>query len=114
MTSIFTRIANRELPAKIFYETDGVLVIADHRPRAPVHLLIIPKQEVHNFYQAPPEVLDLLNRTVKVVAEKLGLESHFRIIINNGFGQEIDHIHYHFLSDIGAERLTFITENDDE
>jgi histidine triad (HIT) family protein len=108
MPSIFTRIVNRELPAKIFHETNEVIVIADHRPTAPVHLLIIPKVEVRNFYEAPPEVLSLMNDTVKQVAERLKLENHFRIIVNNGLGQEIDHIHYHFLSDRGAERVQYL------
>lgn len=108
MSSIFTRIISRDLPAKIFYETDEVIVIADHRPRASVHLLIIPKQEVRNFFEAPPSVLNLLDETAKIIAGKLQLEDHFRIIINNGFGQEIDHIHYHFLSDRGADRLKYI------
>lgn len=108
MSSIFSRIINRELPAKIFYETDAVIVIKDIYPKAPVHLLVIPKTECRNFYEASIETLTLLNKTVKIIAEKLGIEDHFRIIINNGFGQEIYHIHYHFISDRGAENLKFI------
>ncbi|MEW6412342.1 MAG: HIT family protein [Candidatus Zixiibacteriota bacterium] len=107
MPSVFTRIINRQLPAKIFYETADIIVIADHRPKAPVHLLIIPKAEIRNFFQAPPEVLALMDDTVKIIAGKLGLQDHFRIVINNGFGQEIDHIHYHFLSDRKPSSLEF-------
>ena len=108
MPSIFTRIINRELPAKIFYETDEVIVIQDHRPKAPVHLLIIPKAESKNFYETSEDILVLLNETTKEVARRLGLTDHFRIQVNNGLGQEIDHIHYHFLSDRGVEKLTFV------
>jgi histidine triad (HIT) family protein len=107
MSSVFTRIINRELPAKIFYENDEVIVIADHRPQAPVHLLLIPKAETVDFYRTPPETLAMLDRTAKLVAEKLGIEDHFQIRINNGLGQEIDHIHYHFISNRGADRLAF-------
>ncbi|UCD63783.1 MAG: HIT family protein [Candidatus Zixiibacteriota bacterium] len=110
MSSVFTRIINRELPARVFYETEQVIVIADHRPKAPVHLLIIPKAETRDFYRTPAETLSLLDETVKVVARKLGVEDRFRVIINNGLGQEIDHIHYHFLSDSGAARLEFLPE----
>ena len=53
-------------------------------------------------------MLGLLNETVKVVADKLNIANHFRIVVNNGYGQEIDHIHYHFLSNRGADRLRFI------
>ncbi|HUV30358.1 MAG TPA: HIT family protein [Acidobacteriota bacterium] len=110
MPSVFTRIINRELPARIFHETDRVIVIADHRPRDAIHLLIIPKEEHRNFIETPPEVLQLLNDTAKFVASKLGLEEHFRLVINNGYGQEIDHVHYHFMSDAGREKLTFLKE----
>jgi histidine triad (HIT) family protein len=108
MPSVFTRIINRQLPAKIFYEDDEVIVISDHRPQAPVHLLLIPKRESRDFYQTPPETLDMLNRTAKMIADKLGIANHFRIVINNGYGQEIDHVHYHFLSNRGADKLKYL------
>jgi len=108
MLTVFERIINRQLPAKIFFEDDQVIVIADHYPRAPVHLLIIPKLVTKNFYEAPQETLNMLNKYSKMIAEKLGITDHFRVIINNGYGQEIDHIHYHFMSDRGAENLKFM------
>lgn len=108
MVSVFTRIINRELPARIFYEDDQVIVFADHRPQAPVHLLLVPKKESRNFFETDYETLDLLNKTAKMVAEKLGIADHFQIRINNGLGQEIDHIHYHFLSNRGQDKLKFL------
>ena len=108
MPSVFTRIINRELPAKIFYETDEVIVIADHRPRDTTHLLIIPKEEYTNFVHTPPEILALLDETAKIVADKLGLSDHFRLVINNGYGQEVDHIHYHFISNQKSDNLTYL------
>lgn len=108
MTSVFDRIINRDLPAKIFYETDEVIVIADHIPKDDVHLLIIPKQVYRNFQEAPSDLLAMLDATVKLIAVKLGLESHFRLLVNNGYGQEVDHLHYHFLSDRGSDRLVFL------
>ena len=108
MPSIYTRIINREIPSKIFYETDNVIVIADIFPKAPLHLLLIPKEESKNFYQTKPETLAMLDKTVKIIADKLGVTDRFRIIINNGLRQEIDYLHYHFLSDHGIENLKFI------
>lgn len=110
MPSIFTKIINREIPSKIFYETDDIIVIADINPKAPVHLLIIPKVETENFYQTEPGTLALCNQTVKLIAKKLGIEDHFRVQINNGLGQEVPHLHYHFMSDRGLENLEFINE----
>ena len=108
MSCVFCLIINRELPAKVFYETDEVIVIADHRPKDAVHLLIFPKQEYRNFQTTPPEVLVMLGQTAKLVAEKLGLTDHYRIQINNGYGQEVEHVHYHFMSNRGTERLVFL------
>ena len=108
MSSIFTKIINRELPSKIFYETDNIIVIEDINPKANIHLLIIPKVETKNFYFTPAETLNLLNDTVKEIARMLKLEHRFRIQINNGFGQEVEHLHYHFMSDYKSDNLKFL------
>ena len=107
MASIFTRIINREIPAKIFLEDEQVIVIEDIRPRSPVHLLIIPKVETTNFYETPPETLNMLNEYVKKIATMLEIGDHFQLVINNGLRQEIDHLHFHFRSDRGADKLQF-------
>jgi len=107
MHDIFEKIIRREIPSKVFYETDEVIVIQDIRPKAAVHLLLIPKRKFKNFYEAPPETLAMLDQTVKKVAEMLGISDYFRVQVNNGLGQEIDHVHYHFLSERGAEKLKF-------
>ena len=108
MASIFTRIINRELPARIFHETDDVIVIADHRPKMPVHLLLITKKEFPNFQNTPREALALLCETAKFVAEKLGIPDHYQLAVNNGLGQEVDHIHFHFFSNRGMEKLEWV------
>ena len=108
MPSIFTKIINREIPSKIFHETDQVIVIADISPKTPVHLLIIPKAESKNFHETDNNILEMMNDTVKTVADKLGIADHFKVQINNGYGQEVDHLHYHFMSDKGVEKLQFL------
>lgn len=110
MASLFTRIINREIPSKIFHETDDVIVIADINPKDKVHLLIIPKREYKNFSETPADVLALLNQTAKDVADKLGILDHFKLLTNIGYGQEIDHVHFHLLSNRGAEKLLFIND----
>ncbi len=108
MPSVFTRIMNRELPAKIFHEDDECIVIADHRPKDRIHLLIIPREVTPNFYETPPEILAMLDRKVKLVAEKLGLEDHFKVWIHNGYGQEVFHLHYHFISNRTTDKLVYL------
>jgi histidine triad (HIT) family protein len=111
MASVFTRIISRESKAKIFYETDEVIVIADHRPKDRIHLLIIPKEEYPTYHETPPEVLAMLDRTAKEIAEKLEITDHYRLVINNGYGQEIFHVHYHFLSNRSSEKLRYMEGN---
>jgi histidine triad (HIT) family protein len=114
MPSVFTKIINRELPAKVFHETDNVIVIADHRPRMPVHLLIIHKTEFPTFQETPTKVLGLLCDVAKDVAEKLGIPNHYQLHVNNGYGQEGDHIHLHFMSNRGLGRLQYIEDSKSE
>jgi histidine triad (HIT) family protein len=110
MATIFDRIIAREIPAKIFYETDQVIVFADHRPKDLVHLLICPKTAYPTFQETPPEVISLLAETAKLVAARLDIADHYRLQINNGYGQEVFYIHFHFLSDRGHKRLVFLPE----
>ncbi|MFH2056700.1 MAG: HIT domain-containing protein [bacterium] len=101
MACVFCKIIAREEPAKVFYEDDEVIVFHDHRPSAPVHLLICPKEHYDNFRAAPPEVHTKLAATVQKIAEMLGEQGkNFRLIINNGsgWGQIVFHLHYHFLA----------------
>ena len=110
MDDIFEKIISKEYPSKIFYEDDEVIVIQDLYPKAPVHLLLIPKEKSRNFYEASLDTLAIMGKTVKKVAKLLKIEDHFQIQVNNGYGQEIAHLHYHFMSDRGSENLKFISE----
>ncbi len=85
-----------------------MIVIADHRPKDTIHLLIIPKTEYCNFYETPAEVLAEMAETAKLVAERLGITDHFRLVFNNGYGQEVDHVHIHFLSNRTSDQLRYL------
>ena len=102
MKNIFQKIIDREIPAKIVYENDQLIVINDISPQAPVHLLIIPKVFLANLLSAESEHQDVLGQLLiasRKVAEQLGLES-YRIVINNGdqAGQTVPHLHLHLLA----------------
>ena len=79
-------------------------------PKTPFTCSSSPSRSTETSTSTPPEVLTLLSQTAKLVAEKLGLTDHYRIQINNGYGQEVAHIHFHFMSDRGADRLTFLPQ----
>jgi histidine triad (HIT) family protein len=99
MPTIFTKIMNREIPADIVYEDEHILAFRDINPQAPVHILIIPREEVSGIATLPEtgDHLHLLNAARKI-AEREGLAS-YRLIINQGpdAGQSVEHLHAHLL-----------------
>jgi histidine triad (HIT) family protein len=100
MATLFTKIINREIPGEIVYEDDHAVAFKDIDPKAPVHIIIVPRAELPGV-SAVPESGDhqyLLN-AAKNVADKLNLES-YRLVINQGAdaGQTVDHLHIHLLA----------------
>jgi histidine triad (HIT) family protein len=100
--TIFKRIIDREIPADIVYEDQQALAFRDIKPEAPVHVLIIPKQEIASLAEATDADAALLGHLLGVarrVALQLGLSGGFRVVINAGpdAGQSVDHLHVHLL-----------------
>ncbi|MBC6428193.1 MAG: histidine triad nucleotide-binding protein [Cellvibrionales bacterium] len=100
--SLFTRIIRRELPADILHEDDHCIAIRDINPRAPVHILLIPKPEIPRLADATPDHQKLLGHlllTASQIAQQHGIGDAFRLIINNGegAGQTVFHLHLHIL-----------------
>jgi len=107
MTTIFGKIVNGELPADKVFENDLVLAIKDINPRAPVHLLIMPKKEIRNLQSASEEDYELITECVKVaqqLAKEFNIEDGYRLLTNNGSsaGQSVYHLHFHL---IGGSKL---------
>ena len=101
--TLFQRIIDREIPAKIEYEDDQCIVLHDIQPQAPVHLLIIPKAHVTRASEATPSndsSLGHLISTSALVAKKLSLSSGYRLVINSGpdAGESVPHLHVHLLA----------------
>ncbi|MFW5698092.1 MAG: histidine triad nucleotide-binding protein [Fimbriimonadaceae bacterium] len=108
MASIFTKIINREIEAEIVYENDHVVAFKDVDPKAPVHVLIVPRTEIEGLNSLPEEGdhRHILN-AAKVVAEKMGVaEDGYRLVINQGEngGQSVPHLHAHIL---GGRKLAW-------
>lgn len=100
--TIFKRIIDREIPAKIVYEDELCLAFHDVTPQAPTHVLVIPKKEIPSLAQADDGDAALLGHllvTAKKVAVELGLDNGYRTVINCGRdgGQSVDHLHVHLL-----------------
>ncbi|MDC7221426.1 MAG: histidine triad nucleotide-binding protein [Spirochaetales bacterium] len=101
--TIFDKILAGDIPADKVFEDDHVLAFRDVNPRAPVHVLVIPKKKVVTFTELKDretEEVGLFFQRVAEVAEQLGLdEEGYRIVMNKGkHGQQTVHyIHAHIL-----------------
>jgi len=103
--SIFTRILEGEIPSEILYEDDHCFAIKDISPRAPTHLLVIPKKPIPRLVDADVEdhaILGHLMLAAGKIAKAAGVGDAFRLIINNGegAGQTVFHLHMHILGNI--------------
>lgn len=115
--SVFTKIINRELPATIVYEDEEIIAFVPLREQAPVHLLIVPKKEIHTLNDATEDDALLLGKML-LVAQKLAkengiAETGYRICINTNedAGQSVFHIHMHLL---GGRKLGPMVSQDEE
>ncbi|WP_439593963.1 HIT domain-containing protein [Microbacterium sp.] len=101
--SIFTRIYEGEIPSEIIAETDNAFAIRDIAPKAPVHLLVIPKSGTYR------NVVELAAGDPDLLAEMIGLanslaaehaDGDFRLVFNTGegAGQTVFHVHAHVLA----------------
>ena len=100
--TIFKRIIDKEIPAKIAYEDDLCLAFHDVNPQAPTHVLVIPKKEIPSLAELDAQDQMLVGHLVLVVqklAKDLGLGSGYRVVVNCGpdGGQSVDHLHLHLL-----------------
>ncbi|MFA5057607.1 MAG: histidine triad nucleotide-binding protein [Opitutaceae bacterium] len=103
MKTIFQRIIDHEIPARIEHEDERCIVIHDIQPQAPVHLLIIPKQviaRVGDATAADEPLLGHLLVTAGMIAKKLGLAGGYRLVINSGPDacESVPHLHVHLLA----------------
>ena len=97
---LFCKIVNKELPADIVFEDENVLAFRDIHPKAPVHILIIPKQHIESINSENSEniVKDLI-LTAKNIIKRDSIKG-YKLVFNVGKegGQIIDHLHAHLLS----------------
>ncbi len=100
---IFCRIGRHEAPAEFVYEDETAFVIKDRFPKAPVHLLVIPRKHISRIDALTDDDNDLivhLFKVVRMIAVKYQLEAGYRVIINSGAdaGQTVSHLHIHVIA----------------
>lgn len=107
--SIFAKIIAREVPAEFVHEDELCIAIRDIAPKAPTHILVIPKKPIISLADLTVEDEAIVGRCVLVasqVAERFGLHNGYRLVVNCGEegGQEVPHLHFHLL---GGRPLTW-------
>jgi len=106
---LFCKIVAGQIPAKKAYEDERVLAFHDIDPKAPTHILIIPKQHIAGLKEAQPadaEILGYCQLVAARIAREKNLEDGYRTVYNAGpgAGQSVFHLHLHLL---GGRKLTW-------
>lgn len=98
---LFCKIAAGQIPSKTVYSDDRVFAFEDIAPKAPTHVLVIPRRHIATLADASPEDETLIGEVVAraaSIAREKGL-ADFRLVANNGAGagQSVFHLHFHLL-----------------
>jgi len=102
-TCLFCRIGRREVAAEIVHEDDLVLAFSDINPKAPTHLLVIPRRHIQSAADLRESDAEMLGRLFGVAAQlarDAGISDRgFRLVTNSGpgAGQSVDHLHFHLM-----------------
>lgn len=102
MDCIFCKIISGEIPSNRVYEDEQVLAFRDIAPKAPVHVLIIPKTHIAGVREITADnsaVVAHIFTVIPQIAQQLGI-TDYRVVSNNGeqAGQTVHHLHFHLLS----------------
>ncbi len=103
MNCIFCKIIKGEIPANKVYEDDDIIVFKDIAPKAPIHVLVVPKVHFASLDKAKDENEKLLGKLLlqaRDIAKSFGVnKSGYKVVINNGAGsgQIVFHLHLHLL-----------------
>lgn len=100
---IFCKIANKEIPKEFAYEDEDIMVFPDIHPAKPIHLLILPKKHIADFSElSEPLLIQKLTDVAKKMIKGQGLENKgYRLLVNGGGAQIINHLHIHLLGPLG-------------
>lgn len=100
---VFCKIRDRIIPKEFTYEDRDIMVFPDIRPVAPIHLLIVPKKHIGDFLMMDDKglMMKLTKITQKMIKDEKLEGKGYRLVINGGGAQLIDHLHIHLLGPMG-------------
>jgi len=97
---LFCKIVNKEIPSNIILENDEFLAFHDINPKAPIHILAIPKVHVDSFNELSGDMMKNMTSFIQDIAKEVNIKKNgYRVITNIGEngGQEVKHLHFHVL-----------------
>jgi histidine triad (HIT) family protein len=107
---IFCQIGSGKIPSDVVYQDETVMAFKDIHPKAPVHVLIMPKKHIPSTADITQEDLPIIAHmieTANIVAQKAGIPGAYKLVINTGSsaGQVVMHLHMHLL---GGKKITVL------
>ena len=102
---IFCKIANKEIPKEFTYEDEDIMVFPDINPIKPIHLLIMPKKHVSDFLElGDKELLEKIKLVIQKMIKEQKLDNKgYRLGVNGGGAQLINHLHIHLIGPMGLK-----------
>ena len=103
MDCIFCRIISGDIPSDILYQDEQVVAFRDINPKAPVHLLLVPRKHIESVAELSEDEASIMGHLVAVanrLAREAGIsDKGYRLVVNSGpeGGQEVPHLHLHLL-----------------
>lgn len=96
---IFCKIAAGEMGTEFLYEDEHVVAFKDIHPQKPIHLLVIPKVHVKEFYELNEDVIlpSVRSALQQLISENNLQNNGYRIEVNGGGSQLVDHLHFHLM-----------------
>lgn len=107
---IFCKIARHEIPKEFLYEDDDIMVFPDINPAKEIHLLVVPKKHVEDFMKVtdPKLMAKIIDRIQKVIKSEGLTNKGFKVFLNGGGAQIIDHLHIHVTGPWGKQEKVTI------
>jgi histidine triad (HIT) family protein len=102
MDCVFCKIADGRIKSEKIYDSEKIMVFKDLDPKAPVHLLFVPKEHIESLNKINSENICIVSEIFKKIPEivkKFGISDGYRVVNNCGFdaGQSVNHLHFHVL-----------------
>lgn len=102
---VFCKIRDREIPKEFEYEDEDIMVFPDINPSKPVHILVVTKKHIKDFIDLDDkDLLFKVKEVIEKMIKKQKLEDRgYRVSINGGGAQVIEHLHFHITGPIGRD-----------